>query len=65
MHSDMDGAGRIELEIRYEQRQLRLRVLDNGRGIDQKVLAEGGIPDSSVWAEFGKAPNLWGQAGCP
>ena len=37
-------AGRIEVEIRYERRQLRLRVLDNGKGIDQKVLAEGGRP---------------------
>ena len=37
-------AGRIKVEIRYEQRQLRLRVLDNGKGIDQKVLAEGGHP---------------------
>ena len=37
-------AGRIEVEIRYERRQFRLRVLDNGKGIDQKVLAEGGRP---------------------
>lgn len=35
-------AGRIEVEIRYERLQLRLRVLDNGKGIDQGVLAEGG-----------------------
>ena len=37
-------AGKIEVEIRYEQRQLRLRVLDNGKGINRKVLAEGGQP---------------------
>jgi signal transduction histidine kinase len=35
-------AGRIEVEIRYAQRQLRLRVQDNGKGIDQKVLSRGG-----------------------
>ena len=36
-------AGRIDVEIRYEQRQLRLRVEDNGKGIDPKVLGEGGL----------------------
>jgi len=36
------NAQRIEVEIRYDQRQLRLRVRDNGRGIDPKVLAGGG-----------------------
>ena len=31
-------ASRIEVEIRYGQRQLRLRVRDNGKGIDPKLL---------------------------
>jgi signal transduction histidine kinase len=35
-------ASRIEVEIRYDRRQLRVRVLDNGKGIDAKVLDEGG-----------------------
>jgi len=35
-------ARRIEVEIRYEQRQFRLRVRDDGKGIDPKVLGEGG-----------------------
>jgi signal transduction histidine kinase len=35
-------AGRIEVEIRYDQRQLRLLVRDNGKGIDPKVLSGGG-----------------------
>jgi signal transduction histidine kinase/ligand-binding sensor domain-containing protein len=35
-------ATRIEVEIQYERRHLRLRVGDNGRGIDAKVLNEGG-----------------------
>jgi signal transduction histidine kinase len=35
-------AMRIDVEIRYGPRQFRLRVIDNGKGIDQKALAEGG-----------------------
>ena len=31
-------ARHIEVEIRYDERQLRVRVRDNGKGIDQKVL---------------------------
>jgi len=34
-------ARRIEVEILYDRRQLRLRVRDNGKGIEPKVLAEG------------------------
>ena len=37
-------AGRIEVEIHYERRQLRLRILDNGKGIDQALLEVGGRP---------------------
>jgi len=36
-------AGRIEVEIHYERRQLRLRILDDGKGINQTLL-EGGRP---------------------
>jgi signal transduction histidine kinase/ligand-binding sensor domain-containing protein len=35
-------ARRIEVEIRYDQRRLRLRIRDNGKGIDPKVLSAGG-----------------------
>jgi signal transduction histidine kinase len=35
-------ARRIEVEIQYGDRQFRLRVRDNGKGIDPKVLSEGG-----------------------
>jgi signal transduction histidine kinase/ligand-binding sensor domain-containing protein len=35
-------AERIEVEIRYDRRQLRVRIRDNGKGIDPKILAEGG-----------------------
>ena len=37
-------AGRIEVEIGYERQRLRLLVRDDGKGIDEKVLAEGGRP---------------------
>lgn len=37
-------ASRIEVEIHFDRRQLRLRVVDNGKGIDQLVLGEGGRP---------------------
>jgi signal transduction histidine kinase/ligand-binding sensor domain-containing protein len=35
-------AERVEVEIRYDERQLRLRVRDDGKGIDAKLLNEGG-----------------------
>jgi signal transduction histidine kinase len=35
-------AARIEVEIRYDPEQLRLRVRDDGKGMDQKVLGGGG-----------------------
>jgi len=35
-------AKRTEVEIHYHKRELQLRVRDNGQGIDQKVLNEGG-----------------------
>jgi signal transduction histidine kinase len=35
----------VEVEISYESRQFRLRVRDDGHGINQKILKEGGRPD--------------------
>jgi ligand-binding sensor domain-containing protein/signal transduction histidine kinase len=35
-------ASEIEAEIRYEERALRLRVRDDGKGIDAKILKAGG-----------------------
>ena len=32
----------MEVDLRYDKRQVRLRVRDDGKGIDPKVLAEGG-----------------------
>jgi len=35
-------AHRVEVEIRYDERQLRLRVRDDGKGIDRSCLVEDG-----------------------
>jgi signal transduction histidine kinase len=35
-------AKQIEVELRYDERDLRLRVRDDGKGIDPKVLSHGG-----------------------
>jgi signal transduction histidine kinase len=45
------AAQRIELEIRYDKSQLRLRLRDDGKGIDPKVLAQS------------KRPGHWGLPG--
>ena len=45
------AASRIEVEIRYDEHQLRLRIRDDGKGIDPKVLEAGG------------SPGHWGLAG--
>jgi signal transduction histidine kinase/ligand-binding sensor domain-containing protein len=37
-------ASHIEVEIRYDQDQLRVRIRDDGKGIDPKILAAGGQP---------------------
>ena len=34
----------VEAEITYDRRQFRLRIRDDGRGIDPKILKEGGRP---------------------
>ena len=38
------AASHIEVEIRYDRDKLRLRVRDDGKGIDPKVLRAGGQP---------------------
>jgi signal transduction histidine kinase len=63
-------ADRIDMEIQYGDRQFRLRVRDNGKGIDQKVLAEGGraghhgLPGMQERAELaGGKLSVWSQLG--
>jgi signal transduction histidine kinase len=36
------GANRIEAEIRYDSHEFRLRIRDDGKGMDAKILTEGG-----------------------
>ncbi|HEY9403571.1 MAG TPA: two-component regulator propeller domain-containing protein, partial [Pyrinomonadaceae bacterium] len=38
------GGRHVEVEMTYNARQFRLRVRDDGRGIDSKILEEGGRP---------------------
>jgi ligand-binding sensor domain-containing protein/signal transduction histidine kinase len=38
------AANHVEVEIRYDQDRLRLRVRDDGKGIDPKILQAGGQP---------------------
>jgi len=45
------GANKVEVEIRYNKNQLRLRVRDDGKGLDPKVL------------EASRRPGHWGLAG--
>jgi signal transduction histidine kinase/ligand-binding sensor domain-containing protein len=63
------AASHIEVEIRYDQDQLRLRVRDDGKGIDPKVLASGqsghfGIPGMRERAQrIGAHLNFWSEMG--
>jgi len=60
-------AQRIEVEIRYDRRQLCLRVRDNGKGIDSKVLEGGrvghyGLPGMRERAKLvGAKLAVWSQ----
>jgi len=38
------SATRIEAEIRYDRGQFRLRIRDDGKGIDRNLLKEGMVP---------------------
>jgi ligand-binding sensor domain-containing protein/signal transduction histidine kinase len=61
-------AQRIEVEIRYDPRQFRLRVVDNGKGIDPAVLSTGGraghhgLPGINERAELaGGKLSIWSR----
>jgi signal transduction histidine kinase len=66
-HAD---AHRIEAEIRYGDQMLRLRIRDDGKGIDPEVLKEGG--SSGHWGlrgvreraeRIGAQVDFWSEAG--
>jgi signal transduction histidine kinase/ligand-binding sensor domain-containing protein len=63
-------AGHIEAEIRYDKRNLRMRIRDDGKGIDRHILEEGakaghwGLPGirertKRIGGEF----DIWSEAG--
>jgi ligand-binding sensor domain-containing protein/signal transduction histidine kinase len=63
-------ARQIEAEIRYDDRSLRLRIRDDGKGIDPKVLQEGGR--TGHWGlpgirervkQIGARLDFWSEAG--
>lgn len=63
-------ARRIEVEILYVEDQLRLRVRDDGKGIDPQVLEEGrrpghwGLPGVRERAQkIGAKLDIWSEAG--
>ena len=63
-------AGRIEVEILYEEDQLRVRVRDNGKGMAPQVVEEGGrvghwgLPGVRERAQqIGAKLDVWSEAG--
>jgi signal transduction histidine kinase len=63
-------ARRIEAEIRYDDRLLRLRIRDDGKGIDPRVLQEGGrvghwgLPGiRERTQQIGARLDFWSEAG--
>ncbi len=63
-------AGRIEAEIRYDRRFFRLRIRDDGKGIDSIVLKEGarsghwGLPGMHERAKrMGGRLKIWSEPG--
>ena len=63
-------ASRIEAEIRYESRHLRVHIRDDGKGIDPEILKAGGraghfgLPGMRERADrFGGKLEFWSEAG--
>jgi signal transduction histidine kinase len=63
-------AREIEAEIRYDHRMFHLLIRDDGKGIDPKVLAQGGRPGH--WGlpgireraqQVGARVDFWSEAG--
>jgi signal transduction histidine kinase len=64
------AASHIEVEVRYDQDHLRLRVRDDGKGIDPKILEAGGqsghfgIPGMRERAQrIGARLDFWSEVG--
>ena len=63
-------ASQIEAEIIYDNRDLRLRIRDDGKGIDRNILQEGaraghwGLPGIRERAKrIGGQFDIWSEAG--
>jgi signal transduction histidine kinase len=63
-------ASRVEADVAYDSRFLRLRIRDNGKGIDRKVLEQGarqghwGLPGVRERAKrIGAQVKLWSEPG--
>ena len=57
-------AGRVEVEIRYDSEHFRLRVRDDGKGIDPAVLASPGIEGHyGLRGMPERAAADWGETG--
>jgi signal transduction histidine kinase/ligand-binding sensor domain-containing protein len=63
-------ASHIEAEIRYDNRKLRLRIRDDGKGIDRDTMTEGaraghwGLPGARERAtRIGARLDFWSEAG--
>jgi signal transduction histidine kinase len=63
-------ASLIEVEIRYDNRELRVRIRDDGKGVDPRVLQAGGT--AGHWGlrgvreraqQIGARLNCWSEAG--
>jgi signal transduction histidine kinase/ligand-binding sensor domain-containing protein len=64
------AASHIEVEVRYDQNELRLRIRDDGKGIDPSILEAGGIaghfgiPGMRERAQrIGSRLDFWSEAG--
>jgi signal transduction histidine kinase len=64
------NAGQVEVEIRYDNRQFRLHVRDDGKGIDQTILSDHGrqghygLPGIRERAELiGGKLDIWSEIG--
>ena len=52
---------KVEVEIIYEPRQFRLRVRDDGHGIDQKILKRVAVRIIGACRECANAPTRLAQ----
>jgi len=64
------AASLIEVEIRYDENELRLRIRDDGKGMDPEILRAGevsghwGIPGMRERAQrIGARLDFWSEAG--